>query len=194
MFHAKEDPKERRRDFFLRTAKDFCNEKKSSDNRSRKENTKPETESATFFRSIKLCADDKLFLITEDTNLKVQNQKTTVDSLEHSAVSDTLHFYFRGCNIGSDRWRRALEVFCVSVQNLVFIKINCFWQLKLQSKKKTRTFENRSRNIRPNKSRNETCSSKANKKNKIYNCTTQSSRQRPQGQKMIWSLDSVGLN
>ena len=57
-----------------------------------KENTKPETESATFLRSIKLCADDKLFLITEDTNSKVQSQKTTFDRLEHSAISKRLHF------------------------------------------------------------------------------------------------------
>ena len=66
--------------------------KKCSDKCSWKENTQPETESATFFPSIKLCADDKLFWITEDTNLKVKNQKTTVDSLEHSAISDRLHF------------------------------------------------------------------------------------------------------
>ena len=59
--------------------------KKSSDNCNWKENTKPEAESTTFFRSIKLCADEKLFWTTEDTNSKVQNQKTTFDRLEHSA-------------------------------------------------------------------------------------------------------------
>ena len=64
--------------------------KKFSDKCSWKENT--ETESATFFPSIKLCADDKLFSTTEDTNSGVQNQKTTFDSLEHSAISDRLHF------------------------------------------------------------------------------------------------------
>ena len=66
--------------------------KKCSDNCSWKENTQPETESATFFPSIKLCTDDKLFSTTEDTNSGVQNQKTTFDSLEHSAISDRLHF------------------------------------------------------------------------------------------------------
>ena len=66
--------------------------KKSSDNCSWTENTKPETESATFFRSIKLSADDKLFSTTEDTNSGVQNQKTNFDSLEHSPISDRLHF------------------------------------------------------------------------------------------------------
>ena len=65
--------------------------KKSSDNFSWKENKKPETESATFFCCIKLCADDKLFWTTEDTNSKVQNQKTTFDRLEHSAISKRLH-------------------------------------------------------------------------------------------------------
>ena len=66
--------------------------KKCSNNCSWKENTKPERESDTFFPSIKLCADDKLFSTTEDTNSGVQNQKTTFDSLEHSAISDRLHF------------------------------------------------------------------------------------------------------
>ena len=66
--------------------------KKCSDNCSWKENTKPETESATFFPSIKLCADDKLFSTAEDANWRVQNQKTTFDRLEHSAISDRLHF------------------------------------------------------------------------------------------------------
>ena len=66
--------------------------KKCSDNCSWKENTKPETESATFFHSIKLCAGDKLFWTTEDTNSKVQSQKTTFDRLEHSAISKRLHF------------------------------------------------------------------------------------------------------
>ena len=65
--------------------------KKSSDICSWKQNTKPETESAMFFRSIKLCADDKLFWTTEDTNSKVQNQKTNFDRLEHSAISKRLH-------------------------------------------------------------------------------------------------------
>ena len=66
-------------------------QKKSSDICSWKQNTKPETESAMFFRSIKLCADDKLFWTTEDTNSKVQNQKTNFDRLEHSAISKRLH-------------------------------------------------------------------------------------------------------
>ena len=66
--------------------------KKCSDNCSWKENTKPETKSATLFPSIKLCADDKVFSTTEDTNSRVQNPKTTFDSLEHSPVSDRLHF------------------------------------------------------------------------------------------------------
>ena len=66
--------------------------KKCSDNCSWKENIKPERESDTFFPSIKLCADDKLFSTTEDTNLRVQNQKTTFDCLEHNAKRDRLHF------------------------------------------------------------------------------------------------------
>ena len=78
-----------------------------------KENTKPGRETATFFRSIKLCAYDKLFWTTENTNSKVENQKTTFDRLEHSAISDRLHFYLRGCNIGSKRWRRGILKFFV---------------------------------------------------------------------------------
>ena len=58
--------------------------KKCSDNCSRKGNTQPETESATFFPSIKLCADDKLFSTTEDTNSGVQNQKTTFDRAQRN--------------------------------------------------------------------------------------------------------------
>ena len=85
--------------------------KKSRDNCSWKENTKPETETATFFRSTKLCADGKLFWTFEDTNLKVENHKTNFDRLEHSAISERLHFYLRGCNIGSNRWRRGILKF-----------------------------------------------------------------------------------
>ena len=91
VFHAKEDPNERQQDFFFRTTKNLS-KKKSSDLCSWKDDTKPETESATFFRSIKLCADDKFSSTAEDANWRVQNQKTTFDRLEHSAISDRLHF------------------------------------------------------------------------------------------------------
>ena len=102
---------------------------KCSDNCSWKQNTKPETESATFFPSIKLCADDKLFATTEDTNSGVQNQKTTFDSLEHSAISDRLHFKLRGCKIGAVRWKCGILKFFVfrsrtSFSSKLFVSYN----------------------------------------------------------------------
>ena len=53
--------------------------------------TQNQKESATFFRCIQLCADDKPFWTNENTNSTVQNQKTTFDRLEHSAISKRLH-------------------------------------------------------------------------------------------------------
>ena len=70
----------------------LAKKRNSIDKCSWKKNIHSGTEYATFFRSIKLCADDKLFWTTEETNSKAQNQKTTFDRLEHSAISDRLRF------------------------------------------------------------------------------------------------------
>ena len=91
LIYTFDGPNERRWDFSLWITTNM-QQRKGIEKRSWKRNIHSGTEYATFFRSRKLCADDKLFWKTEKTNSKAQNQKTTFDRLVHSAISDRLRF------------------------------------------------------------------------------------------------------